>query len=147
MTDSSHLGLGVMIQFLRGNQEAIAVWDDRKGKVIAKIEIDSIEDSGLRIDFTDSSAIRIADKGRSCCESRYMQTDDVLDDFIGAILNDIEVADGPKDTDEDYGYVHEQQFLNIHTSKGVFTCVTHNEHNGYYGGFFIHISDPNKTED
>jgi hypothetical protein len=31
--------------------------------------------------------------------------------------------------------VHETQFLIVDTTKGSFTIVNHNEHNGYYGGF------------
>lgn len=142
---SNRLGMGVMIKLLGGgNSDSLELWNARKGKVIAKLEIDDVGDNGLRFDFTDDSALRVADDGRSCCESRYMQTDDDLSKFIGATLNEIEVADGPR-IENEYG-VHEQQFLNIHTSKGVFTCVTHNEHNGYYGGFYIAISDPKKVD-
>ena len=36
-----------------------------------------------------------------------------------------------------WGGVHEVQFLNIETSLGIITFETHNEHNGYYGGFYI----------
>ena len=32
---------------------------------------------------------------------------------------------------------HEVQFLEVLTSKGGFTMASHNEHNGYYGGFLI----------
>lgn len=33
--------------------------------------------------------------------------------------------------------VHEVQFLVVHTDKGDLTMSSHNEHNGYYGGFSI----------
>ena len=34
---------------------------------------------------------------------------------------------------------HEVQFLEVKTSKGSFTMSSHNEHNGYYGGFSIEV--------
>ena len=34
---------------------------------------------------------------------------------------------------------HEVQFLEVTTSKGEFTMASHNEHNGYYGGFAIEL--------
>jgi hypothetical protein len=40
----------------------------------------------------------------------------------------------------EYGEVHEQTFLKIRTNNGDATVVTHNEHNGYYGGFNISAS-------
>ena len=49
----------------------------------------------------------------------------------------IELRDAPNVEDDEYGNVHEVQFLVVTTSKGAFTIETHNEHNGYYGGFFI----------
>jgi hypothetical protein len=65
-----------------------------------------------------------------------MMTDDTLLDFVGAELVSFEIADGGN-TEGEYGDVHEIQFLKVTTSLGVFTCETHNEHNGYYGGFWI----------
>ena len=44
------------------------------------------------------------------------------------------------DVEEEYE-THEVQFLEIKTSKGIFTMSTHNEHNGYYGGFAIVVSE------
>ena len=37
----------------------------------------------------------------------------------------------------EYGDDHEVAFLGIYTTKGVIVCQTHNEHNGYYGGFSL----------
>jgi hypothetical protein len=37
---------------------------------------------------------------------------------------------------DEYG-IHEVQFLIVDTDRGSFTCETHNEHNGYYGGFLV----------
>ena len=33
--------------------------------------------------------------------------------------------------------VHEIQFLDVKTDKGIFQMANNNEHNGYYGGFLI----------
>ena len=38
--------------------------------------------------------------------------------------------------------IHEIQFLDVKTSKGVFQISNHNVHNGYYGGFWV-IADNN----
>jgi hypothetical protein len=38
---------------------------------------------------------------------------------------------------DDSGEEHEAQFLIVHTNRGDFTMVSHNIHNGYYGGFAI----------
>ena len=70
-----------------------------------------------------------------------MMTDDSLEDFIGSVLLDAEIKDGPEIECE--WDVHEQQFLIVSTDKGEFTMVTHNEHNGYYGGFWIQASEGN----
>ena len=101
-------------------------------KVIETIKLDG-ED--LVISFTDNTKLTIWDGGQSCCESRYMTTDDNLSDFNGAVLLDLELKSAD---DIDNGWeVHEIQFLDIKTSNGVFTMVNHNEHNGYYGGFYV----------
>ena len=134
----SDLGLGVMIKMLGGNEKAVKAIQSSLGKEIMGLELR--ENGGnpddLLFTFTDSTAMKVWDGGQSCCEHRYMHTDDVLSDFVGATLMDIEVRDAPNVEDE-YGDVHEVQFLVVTTSKGAFTVETHNEHNGYYGGFWI----------
>ena len=77
----------------------------------------------------------LLDEGQRCCEHRWMSTDDDLKYFVGSKLQSVEVKEGP-DIEYEYGY-HETCFLVVTTSLGSFTCVTHNEHNGYYGGFMI----------
>jgi len=112
------------------------VW---KGKQIESIKFD---EDRIVISFTDGKGIMIYDDdGQSCCETRYIHTDVTdLSYYNNTILNDIDVVDGP-DIDNDYYSVHETQFLYIHTSLGVIDFVTHNEHNGYYGGFDIVIKE------
>ncbi|MDC6673798.1 hypothetical protein OEZ80_25875, partial [Leclercia adecarboxylata] len=80
----------------------------------------------------------IRDDGQSCCESRYMSTDDDLSSFVGATFLGCEIEDGPHEADDPD---HETQFLIVSTSLGKFTVVNHNEHNGYYGGFSIRFEE------
>lgn len=80
----------------------------------------------------------ITDDGQSCCESRYLTCDDDLDTFrLGRIVK-IELVSVPDI--EDDGDHHECAFFKIDTTKGPITVRTHNEHNGYYGGFCIRAS-------
>jgi len=91
----------------------------------------------LSLKFEDSKILEIGDDySPSCCdEYRYMTCDDDVDKFVGATLLDIELRDGGELPDENGE--HEVLFLEIKTSAGSFQCCTHNEHNGYYGGFSI----------
>lgn len=75
------------------------------------------------------------DAGQSCCEHRYMTTDDELETFKDAKLVGIDRVYVEDETE--YGDPHEQVFVKVETTKGTITCVTHNQHNGYYGGFDI----------
>lgn len=129
----SNLGISVMLNMLGGNQETVESFQGVIGKIISEIEI---SDNKLKIGFEGGEKIRIFDDGQSCCENRYMSTDDDLKYYIGAELMGGELAEGPAVEDEN-GEAHDQEFLKITTSKGVFTVVNHNEHNGYYGGFSV----------
>lgn len=125
-------GLGVMINKLFGRDRGGAVLEASKGKVITSAEV---SEQQLVIAFADGTKIFFRDDGQSCCESRYMRTDDNPSDFVGGVLQDVQLRDAPSQEDE-YGE-HEIQFLEVITSKGQFTISNHNEHNGYYGGFYL----------
>lgn len=129
----SNLGIGVMIRMLGGNEESVAALSAALNKVIADVRL---VNERLCFKFTDGSGIRLYDDGQSCCESRYMTTDDKLDDFVGATLTGVRIETAGNRAAE-YDTVHEVQFLLVDTSKGTFTMESHNEHNGYYGGFWI----------
>ena len=88
----------------------------------------------LKFDF---GRLTLSDQGQCCCENRYMSTDDNVRSLIGSRFVCYEVKDGPDESEEDGYNVHETQFLEIQTDSGFITLVTHNEHNGYYGGFSI----------
>lgn len=123
------LGFGVMINALTHREPANV--EEHYGKTIKEVILDN--DSILHLRFDDGTALNIWDDGHSCCESRYMRTDDDLGYYSGAQLLEIKLEAGPDitgDIDE-----HEQLFLHVKTSKGSFTMSNHNEHNGYYGGF------------
>lgn len=101
------------------------------GRPIAAICVDN--EDRLNIEFEGGGNLLIWDSGQSCCEHRYMTTDDDLASFVGAKLVDIEVLDGPNVSE--YDGCHDTQFVRVNTTAGTVTVVTHNEHNGYYGGF------------
>ena len=125
----------MMLSQLGGNQESLLAWNAAQGKEIAAL---AMESEALVFTFTDGTKVQLFDDGQNCCESRYMTTDDDLGYYVGATLLDADVADAPS-IDNEYD-VHEVQFLKVTTSKGVFTMETHNEHNGYYGGFVIVVN-------
>lgn len=99
----------------------------------------SLRDDMLRIEFDDASWLSLVDDGQSCCEHRYMRTDDEPSDFAGAVLMGIDLRDVTEDPSD---YCHEIQFLVVRTSAGDLTMSSHNEHNGYYGGFWIRAHGP-----
>jgi hypothetical protein len=139
MSDKN-LGVGVMLGMLGGNDETVEAYHAAIGKVIADMNLDA-DTNHLNIKFADDSGIEIYDDGQSCCESRYMRTDDDLKYHVGATLEKMELREGA-DREEEYG-THESEFFLITTSRGVITLANHNEHNGYYGGFNVVIR---KTE-
>jgi len=129
----SNLGLGVMIQMLGGNAETVAAVNYAVGK---RIESVSMCLDTLEIELNDGRSVHVSDEGQSCCERRYMTCDDDLPSFAGATIAAIETRDVPPIADDD-NECHDVQFLVVTTDKGAITCSTHNEHNGYYGGFSI----------
>jgi len=64
-----------------------------------------------------------------------MTTGDDLTYFTDTELIEISLESAP-DVADKHGE-HEVQFLHVKTGKGSFTVETHNEHNGYYGGFRV----------
>ncbi len=112
-----------------------------------KIVNASINDNRLMLSFEDNIKINIFDDGQSCCENRYMRTDDDVKTLIGHTLRSIEVKQAESEFLNDYEE-HEICFLEITTDDGFITVSNHNEHNGYYGGFGLTITEdtvPNST--
>jgi hypothetical protein len=131
-------GIGVIINELIGHEDTVRLYNESLGKKIIEAELDKI-DNRLIIAFEDGNRIAIFDDGQSCCENRYMTTDDDLLFLANTKLVDIQLEDAPNVEDE-FGE-HEVQFLIIKTDKGDITLETHNEHNGYYGGFAVVIKE------
>jgi len=130
----SNLGVGYLINaMLRGNVESVNVAKSSYGKTIAALEKGSHDgEEALIFTFTDGVKMALWDDARSCCESRYLHTDDDLSSVVGAELVLLDVRDGGVKDDEDGS--HEWAFLHIITDKATVVVETHNEHNGYYGG-------------
>ena len=124
-------GIMTMLHTLSGNDETLAALKTARGQ---KIEALRIVDEGLFIDLPDGQSLHLNDAGQDCCEHRYMRTDDSLADYVGATLVDFELRDAPT-TEDEHGDTHEVQFLAVKTSAGELVLSSHNEHNGYYGGF------------
>ena len=116
-----HPGIGAMLHWLSGNSKTVEAFTGAIGKTITEARIDGDHnggDGGLVLKFTDGTGIVLFDDGRSCCENRYMHTDDDLAFYAGATLLDAEIKDGPTETDE-YDEPKESQFLAVRTSKVV----------------------------
>lgn len=127
------LGIGVMIHALfGGTEDTVKAIQEAIGKTIQQV---TLEEKCFLLWFSDGMSLGISDDGQSCCESRYMRTDDDLSVIVGATFQGAEIRKAPNEPDE-YGE-HEVQFLLITTSAGVVTIANHNEHNGYYGGFWL----------
>jgi hypothetical protein len=133
MSDPNKLGVGVMIGMLCGNEKTVETLNAALGNRIDMAMIDKEGDCALVLALGNGKTIRFRDNGRSCCESRYMTCDDDLSKYVGATLLGAEARKAPGIKCE-YGD-HEVMFLIVKTSRGDITAETHNEHNGYYGGF------------
>lgn len=122
-----------MIGMLSGNESTVNAIKASIGKTIESV---TLNNNSLNFRFKDSKeSLAVWDDGQSCCESRYMVCADNLKEFEGAQLLGFELKTAPNQ-DHEWGE-HEVQFLDVQTSKGVFQCANHNEHNGYYGGFHV----------
>lgn len=144
------LGMGAMLHILGGGSKNSA--DKYYGRKIVLCKTDESPDDynsmgrsdrgSLRIEFDDGIKIKIWDSGQSCCEHRYMTTDDNPSDLVGQTLVSVECreAEAPK-KDEDYSDSHDICFVVIQGDKSAITIATHNEHNGYYGGFGLTIDE------
>lgn len=125
----------------RVTDNEVFMWAGRAAQPIHSVKIDesACDDGALIIEFEDVGKLVIADRGRSCCEARYMTCDDDLNSFVGARIAHIDLEAGSDEQNGDYGY-HEEAFLKVRTTNGDFTVVNHNVHNGYYGGFNVSLS-------
>lgn len=120
------------------SDEAKIKVEDIQGKEISSI---ALKDDILMIDFEDGTQVDIFDDGQSCCEDRYMSTDeDYFDSYKGAIFNGVDISTIEHMEEDECGNYHDVVFVRIETDKGFFTIYNHNSHNGYYGGFDMVIT-------
>ena len=71
-----NLGVGVMLSQIYGKPVS---FDSVLNQPMSSIGLD---DSELTIGFADGQRLRLRDEGQSCCEHRYMTTDDDLADLF-----------------------------------------------------------------
>lgn len=95
-------------------------------------------DDKLRLRLANGLTIDVFDDGQSCCEARSMTTDDDVSVLVGGVLRAIDEKPGPTE-DHDYD-THETCFVEVRTDDAQVTLVNHNEHNGYYGGFYVRVT-------
>ena len=125
------LGLGAMIHYMGGGSKEDPA--DFVGKTVTAVDFNS---ERLLLWLDNSFCIKVFDNGQSCCESRYMTTDDDPHSIVGGQIVHIKSKEGPNLPDSES---HETCFVEVQTSKGLITLTNHNEHNGYYGGFGLSI--------
>jgi hypothetical protein len=123
------------------NEEPVHGVDDLLGQVIASAVFDREGNEHLlRLTLEDGRVYELGDFGQSCCEYRYITTDDDAADLEGGRIFDISSRDMGEVSGASGDDVHEQVGLRVTTDIAAMLLVTHNEHNGYYrnaGGFSL----------
>lgn len=132
-------GIGAMLHYLSGGSDHDPA--EYYGQKIMAVELrEGDGPNRLRLGLSGGKTIEIWDDGQSCCERRYMTCDDDVKSLVGQELRRIEAKPGP-DVEDDYGDYHEQVFVEVGGDRGFITIANHNEHNGYYGGFGLTITE------
>jgi hypothetical protein len=115
-------------------------------KAVGKIISDAyLADDYVTVKFTDGSRLDIYDGGQSCCEHRYITSDDDLYSAIGEEF--VGISEGHYESGGSEDYCHDMMFVYLQTNRDSYSFCTHNEHNGYYGGFSVNCSYTEKLED
>ena len=131
----SRPGITVMLHSLFNRNEKDEA-DKYYGKIRKSAEMN---EEKVTIEFEDGIKIELTDEGQSCCEYRYISCDDDVNRIIGSELVKIEIKK-TEEKEEDYE-IHEMAFVDIQTNQCFITFCTHNEHNGYYGGFILSLKE------
>lgn len=132
---NDHPGFGVMLHQLFGGTDKNST--DFYGRTVVEARL---ENNRFILDFADGTKMILEDQGQSCCESRYITCDDDLSKLKGGKLKRVEVMTQRCLPDIEYGE-HEISFVEVATDECFVTLCTHNEHNGYYGGFALNLSE------
>lgn len=130
----SKMGVGAIIGLLSSN----GVSDKAQfiGRTISSV---SVEEKRVVVGFTDGAGFVLKDEGQSCCEYRYLTTDDDPNALVGLTFRDIVEKPG-ECKEEEGGECHDTMFVDIVADGAWITLCTHNEHNGWYGGFSIELT-------
>lgn len=102
-----------------------------------KITSAFLKDQEILLNFHDGKQITIFDEAQSCCEKRYLSSDDDISELIGFELKSISAKNVIRPEENPDGDFDDIVFLEIQAGHITFTAAAHNEHNGYYGGFEI----------
>lgn len=129
------IGIGTILHELGGGSPKNA--SDYYGRKIVKASFGGDE---FKLTFDDGVTIKVWDDGQSCCENRYMTTDDDPKVLEGTVLKEIRVSHADGSSEDSYDS-HEIAFLDVVTDKATIQFATHNEHNGYYGGFGLSVDE------
>ena len=133
----SQPGIGSMLHILSGGSEHSA--SEYYGQKIIEARLKKDDPATLTLKLENGKTIELSDDGQSCCESRYITSDDDPESLVGEILRKIEVKKS-EEKEGEWG-THEICFVEVGTDKSSITLCTHNEHNGYYGGFGLTIKE------
>lgn len=112
------------------------------GKTILKT---SMNEHQIELVFDDLSELSIWDDAQYCCEHRYLHTDDDLQSIVGQKLVSVEQR-GIGTIQDESSDEHEISFVHIKTNRDTVVIETHNEHNGYYGGFKLRVRYKEREE-
>lgn len=108
------------------------------GKQILGTRLDD-NDNVVLLVLEGGYSLTLSDDGQSCCETRYITCDDNLSDLIGSKFSHIKELKHTTVDDDEYENEHEIVFVEIRAEDTFCTICTHNEHNGYYGGFNLNV--------
>lgn len=112
------------------------------GKTIAKIrQFEAFGAEALAFEFTDGTVLNLVDQGQDCCASHYVTVEPgELEHYEGAEFRGFDVSIAGKAEEDEWGEVHEIEFLDVRTSVGILSLSFHNVHNGYYGGISLKVA-------
>ena len=113
-------------------------------KTLTVVRVDPLanDENGALLFEVGGKRFMLFDDGQSCCENRWLHTDDDLPSFVGAKFVGFDCSPGPTEDDEDgCTGTKGSMFVHLHTDRGTITMVAYNHHNGYYGGFNAELSE------
>jgi predicted phage gp36 major capsid-like protein len=120
-----------------GQKDAAEIIERCIGKKIIEVKF---SDDTIFLTFADMKTLWIWDGGQSCCERRFMRTDDNIQELVGLDFEGLELSTVARCSFESLDE-REIQFLKVKAGWVEVVFSSHNEHNGYYGGFSICVKE------